>query len=214
MRNNRGVGAGGANTNKYGKQFEELTDNSLNLLNLGFKATPIHQVGSPGSLNIKQKIKQSTCLSWESGQVTVSFVVQHGLKQFMKARYDKHLFRCPDEAYIIYCKATEITTIYILEKKEQHVEGSAETKLWSGPSLKREYQLVLSEDHFVVHYGFCVSDFLKTKLTSTAPKYVCLNKIFAENDIKCLYGNDPDYFTRLHLWWTTPICDTIAAEGR
>jgi len=29
--------------------------------------------------------------------------------------------------------------IKIVEKKEQNVEGSVETKLWSSPSLKREY---------------------------------------------------------------------------
>ena len=29
-----------------------------------------------------------------------------------------------------------------VEKKEQKVDGSVETKLWSGASLKREYELV------------------------------------------------------------------------
>ena len=42
---------------------------------------------------------------------------------------------------------------------------SVETKLWYGPSLKREYELVLGTE-FEVFYGFCVSEFLKNKLIS------------------------------------------------
>lgn len=54
----------------------------------------------------------------------------------MKNNYNINLFRNPDEAYIIkYNTGKKI--IKILEKKEQHIEGSVETKLWSGPSLKR-----------------------------------------------------------------------------
>jgi hypothetical protein len=83
---------------------------------------------------------------------------------YMKTKYNIELFRCPDEAYIIEYN-TGKKVIKILEKKEQNVEGSVETKLWSGPSLKREYELVLGND-FEVHYGFCVSDFLKKKLIS------------------------------------------------
>ena len=82
----------------------------------------------------------------------------------MKNKYNIDLFRCPNEAYIIeYSSGRKV--IKILEKKHQTVEGSVETKLWSGPSLKREYILVLGSD-FEVFYGFCVSDFLKNKLIS------------------------------------------------
>jgi len=55
---------------------------------------------------------------------------------YMKNKYNIELFRCPDEAYIIeYTSGRKV--IKILEKKEQNVEGSVETKLWSGPSLKK-----------------------------------------------------------------------------
>ena len=75
----------------------------------------------------------------------------------MKNKYNIELFRCPDEAYIIeYYNGKKI--IKILEKKEQNIEGSIETKLWSGPSLKREYELVLG-NNFIIEYGFCVNDF-------------------------------------------------------
>ena len=34
---NKGTGAGGANTNLYGKEFEYKTDNKINLLTEGFE---------------------------------------------------------------------------------------------------------------------------------------------------------------------------------
>jgi hypothetical protein len=129
---------------------------------------------------------------------TIVFVLQNGLKMYMKNKYNIYLFRCPDEAYIIEYKSGRIV-IKILEKKEQNVEGSVETKLWSGPSLKREYELVLGSE-FVVFYGFCVNGFLKTKLTSTHKKYTILNTIFNENDMSVLFGDDENYFETLDTW--------------
>ena len=112
------------------------------------------------------------CLSKTFEDKTIIFVLQYGLKMYMKHKYNIELFRCPDEAYIIEYN-TGRKVIKILEKKEQNVEGSVETKLWSGPSLKREYELVLG-DNFEVYYGFCVSEFLKKKLTSNKKKYTNL----------------------------------------
>lgn len=116
----------------------------------------------------------------------------------MKRMYNVKLFRCPDEAYIVEYN-TGRKVIKILEKKEQNVEGSVETKLWSGPSLKREYELVLGNG-FEVHYGFCVNDFLKKKLTSDEKKYTTLNTILHENNITVLFGDDANYFTSLDGW--------------
>ena len=52
----------------------------------------------------------------------------------MKYKYNISMFRCPDEAYIIEYKNGKIQ-VKILEKKEQNVEGSVETKLWAGVAL-------------------------------------------------------------------------------
>ena len=106
----------------------------------------------------------------------------------MKYKYNIELFRFPDEAYIIeYNSGRKV--IKILEKKEQKVDGSVETKLWSGSSLKREYELVLGTA-YEVHYAFCVSDFLKKKLISKEKKYTILNQICNENNIAILFGDD------------------------
>lgn len=186
---NRGTGAGGANTNYYGKKFEDKTNNQERLMKEGYVKNSFEKTGSKTYDYYLEKVFDDKL---------IVFVLQNGLKTYMKKKYNIDLFRCPDEAYIIeYNNGKKI--IKILEKKEQNVEGSVETKLWSGPSLKREYELVLG-DEFEVHYGFCVSQFLKDKLTSSQKKYIILNIIFKENNIRVLFGDDEDYFETFDNW--------------
>ena len=186
---NKGTGAGGANTNYYGKKFEEKTNNEQRLLEIGYVKI---------SFTKKPKKAYDYYLSKTYETKTIVFVLQNGLKMYMKNKYNIDLFRCPDEAYIIeYNNGRKV--IKILEKKEQNVEGSVETKLWSGPSLKREYELVLGAE-FSVFYGFCVSEFLKNKLVSNEKKYITLNTIFNENNIMVLFGDDENYFETFDNW--------------
>jgi len=186
---NKGTGAGGANTNYYGKQFEDKTNNQQRLLEMGY---------TKNSFTKKPKKAYDYYLSKTFEDKTVVFVLQNGVKMYMKNKYNIDLFRCPDEAYIIEFTSGR-KVIKILEKKEQNVEGSVETKLWSGPSLKREYELVLGDD-FNVHYGFCVSEFLKKKLISNEKKYTILNTILNENNIVVLFGDEENYFELINNW--------------
>lgn len=191
---NKGTGAGGANTNYYGKKFEEKTDNQQRLLEIGY---------TKNSLKKKPTKAHHYYLSKTFEDKTIVFVLQNGLKMYVKNKYNIDLFRCPDEAYIIeYTTGRKV--IKILEKKEQNVEGSVETKLWSGSSLKREYELVLGAD-FEVFYGFCVSEFLKTKLVSKEKKYTTLNTILNENNIAVLFGDDEKYFETLDTWFNNSL---------
>jgi hypothetical protein len=192
-KSNKGTGAGGANTNYYGKKFEEKTNNEERLLEMGY---------TKNSYTKKPK-KNDYYLSKTYEDKRVVFVLQNGLKMYMKHKYDIDLFRCPDEAYIIeYTNGRKV--IKILEKKEQNVEGSVETKLWAAPGLKREYELVLGEE-FEVFYGFCLSKFLKKKLISKEKKYTVLNKIFKEQDITVLFGDDENYFETLDIWFNNSL---------
>ena len=187
---NKGTGAGGANTNYYGKKFEEKTNNQQRLLEMGY---------TKNSFTKKPKKAYDYYLSKTFEDKTIVFVLQNGLKMYMKNKYNIDLFRCPDEAYIIeYISGRKV--IKILEKKEQNVEGSVETKLWSGPSLKREYELVLGVE-FEVFYGFCLSEFLKNKIISNEKKYTILNTIFNENNIAVLFGDDENYFETFDTWF-------------
>ena len=191
---NKGTGAGGANTNLYGKKFEDKTNNQERLVEIGYVKN---------SYAKKQKKANDYYLSKTFEDKTVVFVLQNGLKTYMKYKYNIDMFRCPDEAYIIeYTSGRKV--IKILEKKEQNVEGSVETKLWSGPSLKREYELVL-DGKFEVYYGFCISEFLKKKLISNDKKYTILNTIFQENNIEVLFGDDENYFETIDTWFNNSL---------
>lgn len=197
---NRGTGAGGANTNYYGKMFEEKTNNEHRLLSLGFTKVQLNKTG-----------KKQYCLTKVCGNKIFTFVSQHTLKTYMKQKYDINIFRCPDEAYIVEHIPTEEeyreegrkysgkVAVKILEKKEQNVDGSVETKLWSAPSLKREYELLLG-DNFHISYCFCLNDFLRNKLGSADKKYQILRQILAENNIRILFGDDANYFETLDNW--------------
>ena len=176
---NKGTGAGGKNTNNTGKPFEEKTNNSSRLLENHFTDF-------------------NGYISKTFDDKTVTFTLQSGFKKYIKNKYNIHLFRNPDEAYIIEYN-TGKKVIKILEKKAQHVDGSVETKLWASIGLKREYELVFGND-FEIHYGFCVNDFLKTKLISTNKKYTTLNTILQENNITILFGDDENYFSTLDTW--------------
>jgi hypothetical protein len=191
---NKGNGAGGANTNYYGKKFEEKTNNQSRLLENGYVKN---------SFTKNPKKAYDYYLSKTFSDKTIIFVLQNGLKIYMKKKYNIDLFRCPDEAYIIEYN-TGKKVIKILEKKEQHVDGSVETKLWSGPSLKREYELVLGTG-FEVCYGFCVNKFLKNKLVSNKNKYIILNSILNENNISVLFGDDENYFDMFDMWFNNSL---------
>lgn len=190
---NKSFGAGGAKTTYFGKKFEEKTDNTNNLINNEYKKYCF----TKKSKNIQNNYFMKTFTDKK-----ITFVLQNGLKKYIKKEYNIVLFRCPDEAYIIEYigEPSRKNIIYILEKKEQNVEGSVETKLWSGPSLKREYELMLGEQ-FLVNYAFCVNNFLQNKLTSKQKKYIILNKILEEHNIDILFGDEPDYFDKLNKWF-------------
>ena len=187
---NHGTGAGGANTTYFGKQFEEKTNNQMRLLSNGYSKYNLAKTNNKNANNFY--------LSNTFEDKTITFVLQYGLRRYMKYKYNIQLFRCPDEAYIIEYTTGE-KVIKILEKKEQNVNGSVETKLWASPSLKREYELVLGSD-FKVIYGLCINSYLQNLLGSNSKKYTILKQILHENQIDILFGDDDNYFEIIQQW--------------
>jgi hypothetical protein len=183
---NKGTGAGGANTNYYGKKFEEKTDNENRLIEKGY---------------LKINISKNKCgyyLSKNIGEKNIIYVSQGGLKEYIKNKYNIELFRCPDEAYIIEtpnCKPQ----IIILEKKNQNGSGSVDTKLLAGPIFREEYEEAL-EYKFEVHYGFCVSKYLKDNIVSNTKKSQIFNNLMKRHNIALLFGDDDNYFETLDNW--------------
>ena len=70
---NRGTGAGGSNTNYYGKMFEEKTNNQTRLLELGY---------TKYSFTKKPKKTYDYYLSKTFEDKTIVFVLQNGLHLF------------------------------------------------------------------------------------------------------------------------------------
>ncbi len=186
---NKGTGAGGANTNYYGKKFEEKTNNEKRLLEMGY---------TKHSFTEKLNKQNGYYLSKTFEDKTIIFVSQQGLKKYMKKNHNIELFRCPDEAYIIeYNDGKKI--IKILEKKEQNVEGSVDTKLLTGPIFREEYEEAL-EGKFKVVYAYCVSEFLQKKILSNTKKFIIFNKLMEKHNISILFGDDTNYFETFDAW--------------
>jgi hypothetical protein len=55
-------------------------------------------------------------------------------------------------------------------------------------------------DQFEVHYGFCVSSFLKKNYIKDSPKSNALRHINQKHGIYVLFGDDDDYFETLDAW--------------
>jgi len=182
---NKGTGAGGKNTNKNGKKFENITDIEIKLIENKYEKMKM------------DKSKYGYYLYKNIDNNKIIYVSQNGLKLYIKQKFDIELFRNPDEAYIIEKNGKYI--IKILEKKAQNVEGSVETKLWSDPSLKREYEIIMGQK-FVIEYAFCVSKFLQEKIISNDNKYKVLNQILDESNINIFFGEDSDYFDKIYEW--------------
>jgi hypothetical protein len=185
---NKGTGAGGANTNVTGKSFEEATNNESRLLAKGFERKQI-----PGS-----KAKNAFYLEKvDSSSKRVVYLTQSGLKAFFAHFHKKELGRCPDEAYLF--QDGDSYTLNILEKKNQNVAGSVDTKLLAGPGFIYEYQYCLGPA-FKVQYAFCISKFLKKDYISEAMKYKALREFNKEHGIAVLFGDDADYYATLDAW--------------
>lgn len=191
---NKGTGAGGANTNRYGKQFEEKTWNESRFVEQGYVKHPIIE-------NLKSPKSFDCYYSKVMEDKTIICVSQNGLKKYMKHQYNMEgaddIYFHPDEAYLFLHNDGK-RELKIIEKKEQHVDGSVENKLMTGHCIKNMYEELFPG--FIISYAFCVNDFLKNKLISNKRKYIDLNNNLKKDDIPVFFGDDSDYNEKRDLW--------------
>jgi hypothetical protein len=176
---NRGNGAGGKQTNINGKLWETVTSNESNLLKNGFEL-------------------RDGYLVMEKNETIITYFSQGQLKRFFLNKYGLILCRNPDEAYLI--QKNDKMVLKILEKKFQNVDGSVEDKLLTGNQIKREYTMSLESLNIDVSYAYCISEFLEKKIKSNKLKFVIWNRLFLQDDIKILFGENDDYFIKLNEW--------------
>uniref|UniRef100_A0A6C0AJ73 Uncharacterized protein n=1 Tax=viral metagenome TaxID=1070528 RepID=A0A6C0AJ73_9ZZZZ len=189
--NNKGTGAGGSKTNENGKPFEKKTSNEERLLSQGYVRKFI-----PGC---NPKNKSSSYFEKEiSPTESVVYLTQQGLKAyFAYFLNNKDMFRCPDEAYLF--KHGDRYNLKILEKKNQNVAGSVDTKLLAGIGFVEEYKFLLGEN-FSVQYAFCISEFLKKDYISESQKSKALRHMNEKYGIVVLFGDDDNYYETLDAW--------------
>jgi len=186
---NKGTGAGGANTNVNGKSFEQKTENETRLLSNGFvrKKIPVRSESIHGYYLIKEI----------SPTQSITYLTQYGLKLYFGHFHHKEMFRRPDEAYLF--KNGDSYTLKILEKKNQNTDGSVDIKLLAGQGFIEEYEFLLGEN-FTVRYAFCISEFLKKDYISECVKGRALRHICKKHGIAVLFGDDDDYYEKLDAW--------------
>jgi len=184
---NRGTGAGGKNTNLHGKAFETMTCNQKRLLSQGYERSSFIEPKKASDFYFIKTFEDKT----------IVFVVQQRLKVYMKMKYDIDMIRNPDEAYIVEYKDGR-KVLKILEKKEQHVSGSVEDKLWAFLGFKKEYEYVCKG--FEIHYAGTVSEFLKNKFMTTTKFKILMDVILKEESIPIFFGSEKNYFDLLDEW--------------
>ena len=183
---NRGTGAGGANTNKYGKAFEKQLSQEERLLQKGFQKV------------IMNTTKFGYYLKHSSLQRDIYFFQQSGLSSYLKLQYNITINRYPDEAYLI-CNEDGTTKLKIIEMKHQNVSGSVDIKLWAAPTLKREYQFIVG-DKMKVEYALSVSEFLEKKFLNDSNFKILYHHLFKEDDIRVFFANHSTYAEEVNKW--------------
>ena len=175
---NRGTGAGGKNTNINGKDFEKKISLIPYLMDNDFEK--------------KSLTKKNYYLELEVGNLKMRYFQQNSFRQYMKKMYSYKAIRIPDEVVILEkknCKAT----LFVIEIKNQNVEGSVETKLWSPVLLRDEYRDELG-DIFDIDYFMVVNNFYKNKFQDKENRrYQCLLKNYQKYDIKLFFGEEKNY---------------------
>lgn len=204
---NKGTGAGGANTTKNGKAFEEKTSNEPRLLSFGFVK---HNIPSKKG----KKAKYDYYLEKSTKDGSIVYLTQGGMASYFMWKFNIEMVRYPDEAYLIQRGDTYI--LRVLEKKNQNVKGSVDTKLLAGPGMLEEYQLCIegllsSEDdatsskiprkaNFTVQYAFCLSAFLQEMYMSNDTKWKHMRTINERHGITVFFGDEEDYYELLDTW--------------
>jgi hypothetical protein len=180
---NRGTGAGGARTNETGLSFEAKTSIIPHLLETyGF---------------VLKKDKDIPYYARETPTKNYFFFQKSALKKYCKKRFNAALYREPDECLLIEDKTTDHYILKVIEKKNQNVAGSVDTKLYAGPGFKFEYGSALGTK-FTIQYAFTLSTFLMNIYNE--PKKEPMRRFNEKEEIPVFHGESPTYYTELFQW--------------
>jgi hypothetical protein len=164
---NRGTGAGGANTNKNGLPYEELTD-----LRTEYKEHSSDKYSSEISFNSHPnntliRTNQSKMFKCMDKHIDSSIKKAHGCKN-------------PDECYIDHNNKN----LFIMEKKFQQVPGSVCEKIQTSHFKEWQYNRTLPKYNIV--YIYCLSSWFKTNCQAEL-------EYLKEHEVPVFWGDSPTY---------------------
>jgi hypothetical protein len=178
---------GGSNTNKSGLLFEQNTCLYSLCKTIGFIDNTTYNCKS--KLSTKQhNNKVLTCCT------------KNSFKKIVATKYQKDMYREPDDALIID-EPGHATTIYIIEKKAQFQSGSIDEKLFAIKYYLEDYKLNFGAD-FNIKYILCMSSYLWDCIENPVNKNGKSNKwknykqLMASPDIFLVNG-DNDYESQI-----------------
>lgn len=174
---NRGIFAGGKNTNKNGLPYEEKTS--------------IEKFKNYKTKKTFGKNKNDFFLLFKFNGIKIRKFQKSGLKNYLIDDFNKECEKTlvPDEAFL----HKKSKTIYILEKKFQQCSGSVDEKIQSGPFKLYYYQKMYPD--YNIKFCYVLSEwFFKKK------KYKPELRFLKEYNIKIFNGNDNKYIKKLIFW--------------
>jgi len=170
--NNRGTGAGGANTNVNGLQYESLTDLNPVEVNLSTRIrNGIHNEVAFEGYSRKFILANKSMLHKymkQIGELNPDLIPASGCKE-------------PDEAYI----ETEQKVVFIIEKKFQQGHGSVDEKIQTGHFKAEHYAELFPK--YKVHYIYCLSDWFKRDEYKSPLRYL------KKHNIPVFWGSSETY---------------------
>lgn len=168
---NNGTGAGGANTNKNGLSYEEITDLKdrfkISHFNESDHVYEIVFEGCDRTFIQANKTKLHKYMQ-KNGKKNTDLQPAAGCKE-------------PDEAYI----DKDNNIVFIIEKKFQQGPGSVDEKIQTGPFKKIHYHELFP--NFKIYYIYCLSDWFKRD------EYKSVLNYLRQNDIPIFWGSSETY---------------------
>jgi len=168
---NKGTGAGGANTNKNGLKFEEVTD-----LKDRYESIQTSRNGIGSEVTFKGHSR------------TFIKVSKSSLHKYMEKINEKNLTlksaagcKKPDEAYI----DLDRNIVFIIEKKFQQESGSVDEKLQTGCFKQSHFKGMFP--NFKIYYMYCLSDWFKSD------EYESVLNYLKDGGIPVFWGNSETY---------------------
>ena len=186
---NKGTGAGGANTNKNGLPYEELTDlkTEYSLIEENKHSKNINFVNSNKLFITTKKGDFFKCL--KQNDIIIDYNKREGTVTILEKKIEvvlnmAHGCKNPDECFI----DKDNKRIFIIEKKFQQVSGSVCEKIQTPKFKVWQYNRLLPK--YKIVYMYCLSEWFKENCKAEL-------EYLKEEKIPVFWGNDNEYKNKL-----------------